>query len=129
MPPSVFGVSAGDVIGPVRRDPAKYSGVIAAGDAEAVAAYAGVVKRFGARQVKVKVGPDLDNNLRVLEAEWNARKDEHPYFADTEHPINLNFGMIIRTITPLGPDRTQATSWHVAPRGLDQQSLQPGFRS
>jgi hypothetical protein len=32
--------------------------------------------------------------------------------------------MIIRTITPLGPDRTQATSWHVAPRGLDEESLQ-----
>ncbi|GAB3688184.1 aromatic ring-hydroxylating oxygenase subunit alpha [Saccharopolyspora tripterygii] len=38
--------------------------------------------------------------------------------------IDLNFGMIIRTIMPLGPDRTQATSWHIAPRGLDQESLQ-----
>ncbi|MFF3572723.1 aromatic ring-hydroxylating oxygenase subunit alpha [Nocardia jiangxiensis] len=38
--------------------------------------------------------------------------------------IDLNFGMILRTIMPLGPDRTQVTSWQIAPRGLDQESLQ-----
>src|SRR5690606_38192721 len=26
--------------------------------------------------------------------EWNRRKDEHRYFADTEHPINFGFGVI-----------------------------------
>jgi p-cumate 2,3-dioxygenase alpha subunit len=38
--------------------------------------------------------------------------------------IDLNFGLIIRTIMPLGPDRTHVTSWQVAPKGLDQESLQ-----
>jgi phenylpropionate dioxygenase-like ring-hydroxylating dioxygenase large terminal subunit len=38
--------------------------------------------------------------------------------------IDLNFGLIIRTIMPLGPDRTHVTSWQVIPRGIDQESLQ-----
>ncbi|AJE87283.1 p-cumate dioxygenase large subunit [Streptomyces albus] len=37
--------------------------------------------------------------------------------------IDLNFGMILRTITPLGPDRTEVASWQIAPRGLDQEVL------
>ncbi|KAA9160037.1 Rieske 2Fe-2S domain-containing protein [Amycolatopsis acidicola] len=37
--------------------------------------------------------------------------------------IDLNFGMILRTIMPLGPDRTQVSSWQIAPRGLGQESL------
>ncbi|GAB2961528.1 aromatic ring-hydroxylating dioxygenase subunit alpha [Amycolatopsis acidiphila] len=37
--------------------------------------------------------------------------------------IDLNFGMILRTITPLGPDRTQVSSWQLTPRGLDEESL------
>ncbi len=32
--------------------------------------------------------------LRVLEAEWNARKTEHPLFAADPHPLNLNIGKI-----------------------------------
>ena len=32
--------------------------------------------------------------LRSLEADWNATKAEHRYFADEEHPINLNIGRI-----------------------------------
>lgn len=32
--------------------------------------------------------------LRQLEADWNARKAECLYFADDEHPINLNIGKI-----------------------------------
>lgn len=32
--------------------------------------------------------------LRALEADWNARKDEHPHFAGEAHPINLNIGRI-----------------------------------
>ncbi|MET7640778.1 aromatic ring-hydroxylating dioxygenase subunit alpha [Streptomyces sp. NPDC005438] len=37
--------------------------------------------------------------------------------------IDLNFGMILRTIHPLGPARTEVSSWHIAPRGLDEESL------
>jgi hypothetical protein len=32
--------------------------------------------------------------LRVLEAEWNARKAGRPHFEDDPHPINLNIGRI-----------------------------------
>lgn len=32
--------------------------------------------------------------LRELEERWNARKGEHPYFEDLEHPINFNIGGI-----------------------------------
>lgn len=32
--------------------------------------------------------------LRQLEANWNSRKNEHRYFDDLPHPINLNIGKI-----------------------------------
>lgn len=32
--------------------------------------------------------------LRELAEEWNAKKTEHPYFEDLEHPINVVFGQI-----------------------------------
>lgn len=32
--------------------------------------------------------------LRELEAKWNADKGSHPHFEDTDHPINVNIGMI-----------------------------------
>ncbi len=32
--------------------------------------------------------------LRGLEKTWNARKGEHPYFEDLDHPINFNVGKI-----------------------------------
>lgn len=52
------------------------------------------LREMGSGQNAIDAAYSVMNDLRVLEAEWNARKDEHPYFADTEHPINLNFGMI-----------------------------------
>ena len=64
----VFGISAGAVFGPVRRERARYSGVIAAGNREGVERYAEIAREAGAAEVKVKVGADLDDNLRVLES-------------------------------------------------------------
>lgn len=32
--------------------------------------------------------------LRELEAKWNTEKGNHRYFADVDHPININIGMI-----------------------------------
>ena len=32
--------------------------------------------------------------LREVEEKWNAEKDQHPEFADLDHPINLNIGKI-----------------------------------
>lgn len=37
---------------------------------------------------------DVIADLRALEAEWNAQKDQHPGFEDVEHPINFNVGEI-----------------------------------
>ncbi|WGW11421.1 ArgE/DapE family deacylase [Saxibacter everestensis] len=37
---------------------------------------------------------DVIADLRRLEAEWNARKDEQPDFDRVEHPINFNVGLI-----------------------------------
>jgi muconate cycloisomerase len=72
----VFGVSAGEVFGPVRRERARYSGVIAAGDQESLEHYAAIARDAGAGAVKVKVGADLDNNLRVLETARAVLGDE-----------------------------------------------------
>lgn len=37
---------------------------------------------------------DLIQALKVLEADWNNRKSEHPRYANAEKPINLNIGGI-----------------------------------
>ncbi len=34
------------------------------------------------------------DRLRELEEAWNAEREQHRYFEDLEHPINLNLGMI-----------------------------------
>jgi len=63
----VFEASAGEVLGPVRRETVHYTGVIAANSAGGVRKYAEMLKRFGAREVKLKVGADLDTNLQFLD--------------------------------------------------------------
>ncbi len=62
-----MGTSAGDVLGPVRRETVHYTGVIAANAPDGVRKYAELLKRFGAREVKLKVGADLETNLRFLD--------------------------------------------------------------
>ncbi len=62
-----FEISAGKVLGPVCRETVHYTGVIAANTADGVRTYAEALKRFGAREAKVKVGADLDTNLRFLD--------------------------------------------------------------
>jgi acetylornithine deacetylase len=37
---------------------------------------------------------DLIRSLKQLEADWNARRGEHPHFEHMEHPINFNVGRI-----------------------------------
>lgn len=63
----VFEASAGEVLGPVRRETVNYTGVIAANSSGGVRKYAEMLKRFGAREVKLKVGADLDTNLQFLD--------------------------------------------------------------
>ena len=72
----VFGVSAGEVFGPIRRERARYSGVIAAVNLEGVERYSGIARDAGATEVKIKVGADLDQNLRVLETARGVLGDE-----------------------------------------------------
>ena len=61
-----FGVSVGDLLGPVRRERVDYGGVVDTLDAQAVACHARRFARLGIRQIKVTVGPDLEDNLRLL---------------------------------------------------------------
>jgi muconate cycloisomerase len=62
----VFGVSAGSVLGPVLSTQVHYSGVIASEDAAGVEKYAGLMVQFGIKEVKVKVGAALEQNLEIL---------------------------------------------------------------
>jgi muconate cycloisomerase len=63
-----FGVSAGDVLGPVRAGEVRYSGVIASMDPGTVERMARFMSAFGAAEVKVKVGASLDENRKLLSA-------------------------------------------------------------
>ena len=62
------GVSAGDVIGPVSAEKARYSGVLATEDVEELQRRAPLLRKFGVAEVKVKVGASLENNLALLES-------------------------------------------------------------
>jgi muconate cycloisomerase len=61
-----FGVSAGEVLGPVQAREVRYSGVIPSEDPGTVERLARFMAAFGATQVKVKVGPSLDVNRSLL---------------------------------------------------------------
>lgn len=60
------GQSAGNALGPVRESEVFYGGVIAAEEPESVKRHAAFMKQFGARDVKVKVGPSLEANIERL---------------------------------------------------------------
>ncbi len=63
-----FGISAGEFLGPVRHERIAYSGVIPALEPAAARRRARELADLGLRCVKIKVGPDLDDNLRRLAA-------------------------------------------------------------
>jgi L-Ala-D/L-Glu epimerase len=63
-----FGLSAGEVIGPLKRETIRYSGVIATNDPVQVAIFARRMRAFGLAEVKIKLGKDLENNLALLRA-------------------------------------------------------------
>ncbi len=52
------------------------------------------VRQMGTGANAIDAAYRLIGALRRLEADWNARKGEHPHFAGEEHPINLNIGRI-----------------------------------
>ncbi|MBI4878062.1 MAG: hypothetical protein HY812_00160 [Planctomycetes bacterium] len=63
-----FGVSAGEVLGPVLQDEVRYSGVVSAGGKEEAARALLAIAAFGFQAVKVKVGQDAATDRAVLEA-------------------------------------------------------------
>ena len=52
------------------------------------------VREMGAGANAIDAAHRVVGALRELEAAWNARRNEHPLFADDPHPINLNIGRI-----------------------------------
>ena len=52
------------------------------------------VREMGSGANAIDAAYRLISELRAYEAELNARKGEHEHFAELEHPINLNVGMI-----------------------------------
>ncbi|MBN8943238.1 MAG: ArgE/DapE family deacylase [Rhizobiales bacterium] len=52
------------------------------------------VSHAGSGQNAIEAAFGLIGALRGLEAQWNAKKGEHPLFARDPHPINLNIGKI-----------------------------------
>jgi muconate cycloisomerase len=69
------GRSAGEAIGPLRRAEVRYGGVVATEDLEAAKQLAQRMREFGLADVKVKVGPSLERNLRLLETVREALGD------------------------------------------------------
>ncbi|MWB78773.1 ArgE/DapE family deacylase [Pseudooceanicola sp. 216_PA32_1] len=52
------------------------------------------VREAGTGANAIEAAYELIRGLRGLEAEWNARKGDHRYFEDLDHPINFNVGKI-----------------------------------
>ncbi|UOM32592.1 ArgE/DapE family deacylase [Acuticoccus sp. I52.16.1] len=52
------------------------------------------VREMGSGTNAIDAAYRLVGALRELEARWNAKKADHPHFADLDHPINLNVGRI-----------------------------------
>lgn len=59
--------SAGDVLGPVVQEQARYSGVLATADPDEVKERCGFMRKFGVDAVKIKTVITLDENLQLLE--------------------------------------------------------------
>ncbi len=62
-----FGCSAGDVLGPVRRQAVHYSGLIDARAEETVRDQAAALRKRGVSMARVKLGGNLDRNLARLD--------------------------------------------------------------
>ncbi len=52
------------------------------------------VREAGSGANAIEAAYDVIRALRALEADWNARKSQHRYFEDLDHPINFNVGKI-----------------------------------
>ena len=52
------------------------------------------VREAGSGANAIEAAYDVIRALRGLEADWNARKGQHRYFEDLDHPINFNVGKI-----------------------------------
>jgi muconate cycloisomerase len=61
-----FGVSAGDVLGPIVHDKVRYSGVVVSTEPAKIRKYTRLMRFFGVPEIKIKVGPSLEENLEIL---------------------------------------------------------------
>jgi acetylornithine deacetylase len=52
------------------------------------------VRQMGSGANAIDAAYRIISALRQLEEQWNTRKNAHPHFADSVHPINLNIGKI-----------------------------------
>ncbi|APZ51474.1 ArgE/DapE family deacylase [Salipiger abyssi] len=52
------------------------------------------VREAGSGANAIEAAYELIRGLRELEAAWNARKTDHRYFEELDHPINFNVGKI-----------------------------------
>ena len=52
------------------------------------------VREAGSGANAIEAAYELIRGLRGLEEAWNARKADHRYFAELDHPINFNVGLI-----------------------------------
>ncbi|MBN9887457.1 ArgE/DapE family deacylase [Salipiger abyssi] len=52
------------------------------------------VREAGSGANAIEAAYELIRGLRTLEEAWNARKTDHRYFEDLDHPINFNVGKI-----------------------------------
>lgn len=62
------GVSAGEMLGPIKSEKRRYSAVIVSEDPDKIREQCALMRKFGVDEVKVKVGPSLETNLRILES-------------------------------------------------------------
>jgi len=69
-----FTKSAAEVIGPAVRRKVRYSGVIATADPVKAGKFARAMRVFGFKDIKVKVGPSLEDNFQLL----NSIRDHLP---------------------------------------------------
>ena len=63
----IFDTSIGTIIGPVAHRKVRYSGVIAAGNPAKMRKHARLMRLYGFKEVKIKVGKSLEENLQLLE--------------------------------------------------------------
>ena len=72
----VFGCSAGTVVGPIEHERVRYSGVVSGDGVDAALKACEMIHGYGIAAVKLKVGTDPDDDLRILAGARSILGDE-----------------------------------------------------